>query len=121
MLSFVLPFFYALPNMVFMISYVSGVNSFQHPLTAKEETMYLEKYASGDKEARNILIERNLRLVAHIVNKYSTTGQDTDDLLSIGTIGLIKGISSFNAEKGSKLTTYVSRCIENATPSIRIF
>lgn len=113
MLSFVLPFFYALPNMFFMISYVSGVNSFQHPLTAKEETMYLEKYASGDKEARNILIERNLRLVAHIVKKYSAIDYDNDDLISIGTIGLIKAVSSFKPDKGTRLATYAAKCIEN--------
>lgn len=113
MLSFVLPFFYTLPNMFFMISYVSGVNSFQHPLTAKEETMYLEKYASGDKEARNILIERNLRLVAHIVKKYSAIDYDSDDLISIGTIGLIKAVSSFKPDKGTRLATYAAKCIEN--------
>ncbi len=113
MLSFVLPFFYALPNMFFMISYVSGINSFQHPLTAKEETIYLEKYASGDKKARNILIERNLRLVAHIVKKYSTSDYDSDDLISIGTIGLIKAVSSFKPDKGTRLATYAAKCIEN--------
>ena len=69
--------------------------------------------AKGDDEARNILIERNLRLVAHIAKKYSTTNVDQDDLISIGTIGLIKGINSFNIEKGSRLSTYASRCIEN--------
>jgi len=86
--------------------------SFPEPLTEKEETFYLEKLKNGDEDARNILIERNLRLVAHIVKKYSATGE-SDDLISIGTIGLIKGISSFNTDKKTKLATYVARCIEN--------
>ena len=81
MLSFILSFFYALPNMIFMISYVSGASSFQMPLSAKEEREYLEKYEAGDKEARNILIERNLRLVAHVVKKYSSPGYETEDLI----------------------------------------
>lgn len=70
---------------------------------------------NGNEEARNILIERNLRLVAHVVKKYSNTKLEQDDLISIGTIGLIKGINTFNVDKGSKLSTYVSRCIDNAT------
>lgn len=76
--------------------------------------MYLEKYKEGDEEARNILIERNLRLVAHISKKYATANVEQDDLISIGTIGLIKGIKSFDIDKGVRLATYVSRCIENA-------
>ena len=75
--------------------------------------MYLIKMKDGDEEARNILIEKNLRLVAHIVKKYSNTKIEQDDLISIGTIGLIKGINSYNIEKGSKLSTYISRCIDN--------
>ena len=75
--------------------------------------MYLENMAKGDEDARNILIERNLRLVAHVSKKYASTNIDQDDLISIGTIGLIKGINSFNIEKGAKLSTYVSRCIDN--------
>ena len=86
---------------------------FPEPLTQDEERKALEALAKGDEEARNLLIERNLRLVAHVCKKYSTTNIDQDDLLSIGTIGLIKGINSFNVEKGSKLSTYVSRCIDN--------
>lgn len=113
MLSFILSLFYALPNMIFMISYVSGVNSFQMPLSAKEEEKYLKKYAEGDKEARNILIERNLRLVAHVVKKYSANDAETDDLISIGTIGLIKAISTFKPDKGTRLATYAARCIDN--------
>ena len=88
-------------------------NLFPEPLTSSEEKNYLEQMAKGDDEARNILIERNLRLVAHIAKKYSTTNVEQDDLISIGTIGLIKGINSFNMEKGSRLSTYASRCIEN--------
>lgn len=75
--------------------------------------MYLEQMSKGDGEARNVLIERNLRLVAHVAKKYSTSKVDQDDLISIGTIGLIKGINSFNIEKGARLSTYVSRCIDN--------
>ena len=86
---------------------------FPEPLSAEEEKNCLEQMAKGDEEARNILIERNLRLVVHVCKKYSNTKVDQDDLLSIGTIGLIKGINSFKPEKGSKLSTYVSRCIDN--------
>lgn len=86
---------------------------FPEPLTGEEEKMYLEQMSKGDEEARNILIERNLRLVAHVCKKYSTSKVDQEDLISIGTIGLIKGINSFNIEKGAKLSTYVSRCIDN--------
>lgn len=93
--------------------YISGCNLFPEPLTGEEEKIYLEHMKNGDEDARNILIERNLRLVAHVVKKYSNTKVDADDLISIGTIGLIKGINSFNVDKGSKLSTYVSRCIDN--------
>lgn len=98
---------------VFAVGYISGSNLFPEPLTAQEEKIYLEQLKSRDEEARNILIERNLRLVAHVVKKYANTKVEQDDLISIGTIGLIKGINSFNVEKGSKLSTYVSRCIDN--------
>ena len=98
---------------VFAVGYISGSSLFPEPLTAQEEKIYLEQLKSGDEEARNILIERNLRLVAHVVKKYANTKVEQDDLISIGTIGLIKGINSFNVEKGSKLSTYVSRCIDN--------
>lgn len=94
---------------------LSGGGSFPKPLSAQEERMYLERYAQGDQEARNILIERNLRLVAHIIKKYYTQSVEQDDLISIGTIGLIKGISSYKPEKNVKLATYAARCIENAT------
>ena len=92
---------------------LSGSGSFPKPLTAAEEALWLERFARGDAEARNVLIERNLRLVAHIVKKYYTQSVDQEDLISIGTIGLIKGISSFDPSKGAKLATYAARCIEN--------
>ena len=86
--------------------------SFPEPLTETEEAYYLEKFRQGDENARNVLIERNLRLVAHVVKKYASAG-DGDDLISIGTIGLIKGITSFKSDKKTKLATYVAKCIEN--------
>ena len=98
---------------VFAVGYISGSNLFPEPLTIEEEKIYLNEMKNGNEEARNILIERNLRLVAYVVKKYSNTKVEQDDLISIGTIGLIKGIKSFNIEKGSKLSTYVSRCIDN--------
>ena len=87
--------------------------SFPKPLTAEEERYYLERSAQGDLEARNILIERNLRLVAHIMKKYYAQMSDQEDLISIGTIGLIKGITTFNLSKGARLATYAARCVEN--------
>lgn len=97
----------------FMFAYVGG-SSFKKPLTAEEETEYLNAMATGDKQARDILIERNMRLVAHIVKKYTSTQQrDADELISVGTIGLIKAINTFNGDKGSKLATYAARCVEN--------
>lgn len=93
---------------------LSGGGSFPKPLSAAEERMWLDRYAKGDPEARNVLIERNLRLVAHIIKKYYTQSSDQEDLISIGTIGLIKGISSFDPAKGARLATYAARCIENA-------
>ncbi len=90
-----------------------SAGSFPKPLTAQEETHYLQLSAQGDLEARNILIERNLRLVAHIMKKYYAQTADQEDLISIGTIGLIKGITTFNPEKGARLATYAARCVEN--------
>ncbi len=87
--------------------------SFPKPLSAKEEQHYLELAAKGDLDARNILIERNLRLVAHIMKKYYTQTADQEDLISIGTIGLIKGIETFDMSKGARLATYAARCVEN--------
>ena len=90
-------------------------NIFPDPLSKEEEDMYIEKARLGDKDARDKLIEHNLRLVAHIVKKYEHNKDDTDDLISIGTIGLIKGIDSFSYKHGTRITTYCARCIENAT------
>ena len=90
-----------------------STGSFPKPLTEEEETAYLKLAAQGDVEARNILIERNLRLVAHIMKKYYAVAADQEDLISIGTIGLIKGITTFDGSKGSRLATYAARCIEN--------
>ena len=87
--------------------------SFPKPLTPEEERHYLERAAQGDLEARNILVERNLRLVAHVMKKYYAQTADQEDLISIGTIGLIKGITTFDASKGARLATYAARCVEN--------
>ena len=102
-----------LKSAVFTVGYISGTNLFPEPLSSDEEKDALIRMANGDNEARNLLIERNLRLVAHVCKKYSNTNVDQEDLLSIGTVGLIKGINSFDVEKGSRLSTYVSRCIDN--------
>lgn len=89
------------------------LKSFPQPLTASEEREYMQRYTEGDLEAKHILIERNLRLVAHIVKKYQTCEEETEDILSIGTIGLIKAVVTFNPEKCVRLGTYAARCIEN--------
>lgn len=102
-----------LKSAVFLLGYISNNNLFPEPLSAEDEKKYLELMKAGNEKARNILIERNLRLVAHICKKYSTTKVEQDDLISIGTIGLIKGINSFEASKGVRLATYVARCIDN--------
>ena len=91
-----------------------STGSFPKPLTEEEERHYLELAAAGDLEARNVLVERNLRLVAHIMKKYYAQTADQEDLISIGTIGLIKGITTFDLSKGSRLATYAARCVENA-------
>jgi len=96
-----------------MVSYVTGSSSFLKPLSAEEEAIFIEKSKLGDKHAKNKLIEHNLRLVAHIAKKYSLKGYDSDDIISIGTIGLIKAIDSFKEGKGAHLATYAARCIEN--------
>lgn len=102
-----------LNNLFFTLRVSESSGSFPRPLKAEEEKKYLELFAAGDQEARNVLIEHNLRLVAHIVKKYYTQCSEQEDLISIGTIGLIKGISTFKPEKGVRLATYASRCIEN--------
>jgi len=89
------------------------LKSFPQPLTASEERYYMQKYTEGDLEAKHVLIERNLRLVAHIVKKYQSLEEDNEDLLSIGTIGLIKAVVTFNPDKSVRLGTYAARCIEN--------
>lgn len=92
---------------------LSGGGSFPKPLSAAEEREYLRRYAQGDQEARDVLIERNLRLVAHIIKKYYTQSADQEDLISIGTIGLIKAVGTYQPARSIKLATYASRCIEN--------
>lgn len=104
-----------LKSAIFLVGYISNNNLFPEPLNAEDEKIYLERFKNGDEEARNILIERNLRLVAHVSKKYTTTKIEQDDLISIGTIGLIKGINSFEASKGVRLATYAARCIDNVT------
>lgn len=96
-----------------MLRLGENTGSFPRPLPAKEEREYIEAMLRGDREARNSLIEHNLRLVAHIVKKYYSSTSEADDLISIGTIGLIKGIESYQPDKGVRLATYASRCIEN--------
>ena len=102
-----------LSNMLCLILHVTDTDAFPKPLSKKEESDLLEKMSQGDDNARKKLIEHNLRLVAHIVKKYYANYSEQDDLISIGTIGLIKGINSFNYKKGTKLATYCARCIEN--------
>ncbi|MDP5272994.1 RNA polymerase sporulation sigma factor SigK [Chengkuizengella axinellae] len=99
-------------ELVFFVSYVKN-NAFPQPLAEKDEAKHLRLMAEGHQESRNILIEHNLRLVAHIVKKFDNTGEDIEDLISIGTIGLIKAIESYKPNKGTKLATFSARCIEN--------
>ena len=108
-----LTFFGLLPHMCFLTLFVTSAKTFKKPLSANEEKEYLLRYKNGDVEAKNILIERNLRLVAHVVKKYSEKGAETDDLISIGTIGLIKAITTFDPDKGARLATYAAKCIDN--------
>ncbi len=100
-------------NLFYFALHVTGTGSFPPPLSAKKESELLEKSHNGDNEARNKLIEHNLRLVAHIVKKYYSTFAEQDDLISIGTIGLIKAVETFKSDKGIRLATYAARCIEN--------
>nr|WP_239582841.1 RNA polymerase sporulation sigma factor SigK [Bacillus tianshenii] len=103
---------YLIKELIFLVSYVKN-NAFPQPLSSADEAKYLKLMAGGNEHARNMLIEHNLRLVAHIVKKFENTGEDSEDLISIGTIGLIKAIESFHSGKGTKLATYAARCIEN--------
>ena len=98
---------------IFLLLGFVGGSTFPRPLNEKEEKRYIELFENGDEKAKNILIEHNLRLVAHIAKKYASDKETLDDLISIGTIGLIKGINTFDSKKTSKLTTYIARCIEN--------
>ena len=100
-------------ELLFLVGYVNNTGSFPEPLNPADEERYLALCANGDEAARSKLIEHNLRLVAHIAKKYATTTRETDDLISIGTIGLIKAVSTFNDKKGTALATYAARCIEN--------
>ena len=103
-----------LNSAIFVVGYIQGGTLFPEPLSSEEEKKYIELLEKhNDEKARNILIERNLRLVAHVCKKYVSSSVEQEDLISIGTIGLIKGINSFNSDKGVKLATYVSRCIDN--------
>ncbi len=99
-------------SVTLLLSYVSG-NSFPKPLSAEEERHYIKLYRQGDESAKDVLIEHNLRLVAHIAKKYTNSIPDSEDIISIGTIGLIKGISSFDPSKGTRLATYAARCVDN--------
>lgn len=98
---------------LFVLGYISNNSLFPESLSQEDERMYVEKMRDGDQDAKNILIEHNLRLVAHVCKKYNNTNIDQDDLISIGSIGLIKGINSYNPEKSIKLSTYISKCIDN--------
>ena len=98
----------------FLVGHMTGGNSFPKPLTAKEEAQCLQALANGCPQAKNKLIEHNLRLVAHVAKKYTNHAKDTEDLISIGTIGLIKAVQSFKPDKNVRLATYAARCIENA-------
>lgn len=112
--SFAVLVFYLLRYGAFLLSYISNPNAFPKPLTPKEESHYIALACAGDSAAKDILVEHNLRLVAHVVKKYCTNGNyDSEDLISIGTIGLIKAINSFDGSKNTRLATYAARCIEN--------
>ena len=102
-----------LSSVTLLLSYLSSGSSFPKPLSLEEERKYIKLYKNGDENAKDVLIEHNLRLVAHIAKKYAGSVRDSEDLISIGTIGLIKGITSFDPSKGTRLATYVARCVDN--------
>ena len=104
---------FLIQDALFLLGYLSRGNAFPKPLERKEESALIERMLQGDNEAREKLIEHNLRLAAHIARKYTVPGYEQDDLISIGTIGLIKGINTFKAGSGTQLSTYCARCIEN--------
>ena len=109
----IMPLFDFIKDFFFLFGYVTNYNLFPEPLSPEEEIYYLELLEAGDENAKKVLVERNLRLVAHIAKKYTGNSCDQEDIISIGTIGLIKGINSYKSEKKVKLATYVARCIEN--------
>ncbi|HIS76712.1 MAG TPA: sigma-70 family RNA polymerase sigma factor [Candidatus Merdivicinus excrementipullorum] len=108
-------------HLLYFALHLDRASTFPKPLSAAQEQECFAKMAEGDKKARDMLIEHNLRLVAHVAKKYASGQTDTDDLLSIGTMGLMKAVSSFSYEKGTRFATYASRCIDNAILSIRPF
>ncbi len=110
MLTFILTI---LGNLIFLAGYIVNPNSFPKPLDEETEKRYIDEYLAGDRSKRDLLIEHNLRLVVHVVKKYITCGKEMDDLISIGTIGLIKAVESYKNSKGTRLATYAARCIEN--------
>lgn len=112
MLALMIPAFGLTGDFFLLFGYLTN-NSFPQPLTPDEEKKYLRQMLRGDEAARNILIEHNLRLVAHIVKKYEATGYETEELISIGTVGLVKAINTYNPKKGTRLATYAAKCIEN--------
>lgn len=107
-------------NLLFLLGYINGGGLFPKPLSEEEEKDCVRRIAKGDADAKNMLIEHNLRLVAHIAKKYSNDN-NADDLISIGTIGLIKGVNSFDPQKNPKPSTYMARCIEKPIHSLRLF
>lgn len=114
MMTYLLNIMFGLLDNIFVVSHVAKGSSFPEPLSEEEEKFYLQKYKNeNDMVAKNILIEHNLRLVAYIANKYTSTGIDLDDLISTGSFGLIKAVNTFDGSKGAKLSSYASRCIEN--------
>ena len=113
MLTTILEFIAFLGNSAFLLGYISNNSLFPEALTSNQEKRYIRLMEEGDEEARNILIEHNLRLVAHVCKKYANSNVEQDDLISIGSIGLIKGINTYNSEKNIKLSTYISKCIDN--------
>jgi RNA polymerase sporulation-specific sigma factor len=102
-----------LRGLVLLSGYLSSNSAFPQPLSAEEEEKQIRRMRAGDQAARNVLVEHNLRLVVHIVKKFEGSGEDPEDLISIGTVGLIKGVETFNPSRGTRLATYAARCIEN--------
>jgi len=105
---------YIMNNFFFFLGYLGGANAFPKPLSQAEEKMYFDLYKAGDEDAKNVLIERNMRLVVHVVKKYSMQWGDNDDLISIGAIGLIKAVTTYDADKGHRFATYAAKCVQNA-------